>query len=69
MAIGHCSPVAAHDPAGDRVLLLDVTPGFGAQLIPSERLRAAMNTRDPVSGRRRGRAPDRCGGAPAGRTP
>ncbi|NCC92639.1 MAG: phytochelatin synthase [Opitutae bacterium] len=54
VAIGHFSPVAGYDPVGDRVLLLDVTPGFGAQLIPSERLRAAINTQDPVSGRQRG---------------
>lgn len=54
VAIGHFSPVAGYDPAGDQVLLLDVTPGFGAQLVPSERLRAAITTRDPVSGRRRG---------------
>ena len=54
VSVGHFSPLGGYDRASDRVLLLDVTPGFGAQLIPSAQLLAAMNTLDPVSGRRRG---------------
>lgn len=54
VSLGHFSPLAGYDPASDRVLLLDVTPGYGVQLIPVALLHAAMQTRDPVSGRPRG---------------
>ncbi len=54
VSMGHFSPLGGYDRTNDRVLLLDVTPGFGAQLIPSAQLLAAMNTLDPVSGRLRG---------------
>ena len=54
VALGHFSPLGGYDPVSDRVLLLDVTPGYGVQLVPSPLLLAAMQTLDPVSGRRRG---------------
>jgi len=54
VSLGHFSPIAEYDPASDRVLLLDVTPGFGLQLVPTGLLYAAMRTPDPVSGRARG---------------
>lgn len=52
--LGHFSPIGGYDPASDRVLLLDVTPGFGLQLVPTALLAAAMRTQDPVSERSRG---------------
>ncbi|NEV61623.1 phytochelatin synthase family protein [Thiorhodococcus minor] len=54
VALGHFSPIGGYDPASDRVLLLDVTPGFGMQLVPTALLAAAMRTEDPVTGRQRG---------------
>jgi hypothetical protein len=54
VSLGHFSPIAGYDPASDRVVLLDVTPGFGIQLIPVEGLYAAIDTTDPMSGRSRG---------------
>ena len=54
VSLGHFSPVGGYDLASDRVLLLDVTPGYGVQLVPTALLHAAMQTRDPVSGRSRG---------------
>ena len=54
VALGHFSPIAGYDPASDRVLLLDVTPGFGPQLVPIGLLATALRTRDPTSGRSRG---------------
>jgi hypothetical protein len=54
VALGHFSPIGGYDSASDRVLLLDVTPGFGVQLVPTALLAAALRTLDPVSGRLRG---------------
>lgn len=54
VSLGHFSPVAGYDPVSDRVVLLDVTPGFGIQLVPVSQLYAAINTTDPVTGRTRG---------------
>ncbi|EGV28630.1 Phytochelatin synthase [Thiorhodococcus drewsii AZ1] len=54
VSLGHFSPIGGYEPASDRVLLLDVTPGFGVQLVPVGLLYAAMHTQDPVSGRLRG---------------
>ena len=54
VSLGHFSPIGDFDPASDRVLLLDVTPGYGPQLVPTPLLVAAMRTRDPASGRLRG---------------
>ncbi|MBK1719719.1 phytochelatin synthase family protein [Thiocystis violacea] len=54
LSLGHFSPIGGYDPASDRVLLLDVTPGFGRPLVPTALLAAAMRTRDPASGRPRG---------------
>lgn len=54
VALGHFSPIGGYDPASDRVLLLDVTPGFGPQLVPTPLLATAMRTQDPTSGRSRG---------------
>lgn len=54
VSLGHFSPIAGYDPGSDRVLLLDVTPGFGLQFVPTDLLYAAMRTSDPVSGRPRG---------------
>ncbi|NEX21796.1 phytochelatin synthase [Thiorhodococcus mannitoliphagus] len=54
VSLGHFSPIGGYDPASDRILLLDVTPGFGVQLVPTALLSEAMNTQDPVSGRSRG---------------
>jgi hypothetical protein len=50
---GHISPVSAYDPAGDRVLVLDVASyKYPWAWIPVARLFAAMDTRD--GDRRRG---------------
>jgi len=54
VSLGHFSPIAGYDPASDRVALLDVTPGFGIQLVPVDKLYEAINTMDPMSGRSRG---------------
>lgn len=54
VALGHFSPIGGYAPASDRVLLLDVTPGFGPQLVPPPLLATAMRTQDPTSGRSRG---------------
>ena len=44
VSLGHFSPIGGFDPAGDRVLLLDVTPGYGPQLVPTHVLAAAMRS-------------------------
>jgi hypothetical protein len=54
VSLGHFSPIAGYDPTSNRVVLLDVTPGFGIQLVPVSQLYAAINTTDPVTGRARG---------------
>lgn len=54
VSLGHFSPIAGYEPASDRVVLLDVTPGFGIQLVPVDKLYEAINTTDPMSGRSRG---------------
>ena len=54
VSLGHFSPIGGYDPASDRILLLDVTPGFGVQLVPTALMYAAMFTLDPLSGRPRG---------------
>jgi hypothetical protein len=54
VSVGHFSPIAGYDPREDHVTLLDVTPGFGPTLIPSQLLYTAVQTKDPQTGRSRG---------------
>ncbi len=54
VSVGHFSPIAGYDPRPGLVTLLDVTPGFGPTLIPSELLYAAVQTKDSETGRTRG---------------
>lgn len=52
---GHISPLGAYDPDTDSVLLLDTASyKYPPHWVPLERLFAAMDTRDPESGRSRG---------------
>ena len=54
VSVGHFSPIGGYDPREDRVTLLDVTPGFGPTLIPSELLHAGVQTKDSEAGQSRG---------------
>lgn len=53
-AVGHFSPIGGYDAATDRVVLLDVTPGYGPSLVPSRLLYAAVQTTDSATGHSRG---------------
>lgn len=54
-SMGHISPVAAHDAASDRVLVLDTaTYKWPATWVATKELFAAMNTIDSASGKTRG---------------
>jgi len=54
VSVGHFSPIGGYDAVGDRVVLLDVTPGYGPSLIPSRLLYTAVQTIDSATGRSRG---------------
>jgi len=54
VSVGHFSPIGGYDAATDLVALLDVTPGFGPSLVPSQLLYAGVRTKDPTTGRARG---------------
>ena len=54
VSVGHFSPIAGYDSGDNLVTLLDVTPGFGPTLIPSELLHAGVQTKDSEAGQSRG---------------
>lgn len=54
VSVGHFSPIGGYDAATDRVAILDVTPGFGASLVPAKVLYAAIQTNDSTTGHSRG---------------
>ena len=54
VSVGHFSPIAGYAPNADLVTLLDVTPGFGPALVPSQLLYTAVQTKDSETGRSRG---------------
>lgn len=54
ISVGHFSPIAGYDPRQDLVTLLDVTPGFGPTLVPSQLLYTAVQTKDSGTARSRG---------------
>jgi len=51
---GHFSPILAYLPQRDLVLVGDVNHDYGIYLVSTERLYAAMNTIDDVTGKKRG---------------
>lgn len=54
VSIGHFSPLGGYDAVSGKVLLLDVTPGYGMSIAPAALLFAAMNTPDSQTGLNRG---------------
>lgn len=51
---GHHSPIGGYLEERDLVFVLDVNDSFKPWLVPTERLFAAMDTRDGMSGKKRG---------------